>query len=72
MWHILRQIARTGIVTEPAPDGDMPTQQVQRIPMARCIAEHLAAHPLGPGEIPCLEASERRLQSIHHFRRYYS
>ena len=22
MWHILRQIARTGIVTEPAPDAD--------------------------------------------------
>ncbi len=32
MWHILRQIARTGIVTEPAPQGvDTSEQAVTRI-----------------------------------------
>ena len=32
MWHILRQIARTGIVTEPAPwNSDASRQEAQRI-----------------------------------------
>ena len=32
MWHILKQIARTGIVTEPVPDTDGATSEaVQRI-----------------------------------------
>ena len=31
MWNILRQIARTGIVTEPAPQVDGPAAIVARV-----------------------------------------